>query len=301
MSRFYLGLVVLAPAAAAAPAALGQAQFASGVPQFVEGDFRTFTGTHYTATGAALGAPSPVVGADTAFAGVLSPFNSHYDTGELVGFGRGGGITLEFARPAAVTGAPQVGVFTNAALVDADYPAGSAGATARTYAADEYGERTAVVEVASDPSDFRSLGRVVFNAPTNAFADATGPYQYPTPSASPTADFATPFTRPLSAFDGKDFAGALEVLGGSAGGTWLSVPLDLGLDEIRYVRLSDPKWLLADGRLVDEQPSRYLSDPSFIKPADLFVDAAVLVPEPAGVAWAFVAAGAAMLRRRRRS
>ena len=299
MSSFRFGFLVLAPIAAAAPAAWGQAQFASGVPQFAEGDFRTFAGTHYTTTGAALGAPSPVVGAETAFAGVLSPFNSHYETDELVAFGRGGSLTLQFAQPVAVTGAPQIGIFTSAALVDAAFPDGSAGPSARTYAADEYGERTAVVEVASDLADFRSIGRVVFNAPTNAFADATGPYQYPPPAGSPTADFGAPFTRPLSAFDGKDYAGVLDVLKGSAGGTWVSVPLDLGLDQVRYVRLSDPKWLLEDGRLVDEQQSRYFPDPPFIKPADLFVDAAVLVPEPAGVVWV-LALGISALRRRRR-
>lgn len=299
MSPFRIGWVVLAPLAAAAPAASGEAQFASGVPQFVEGNFRTFTGTHYTTTGAALGAPSPVVGADTAFAGILSPFNSHYDTDELVGFGRGGSITLQFAQPVVVTGTPQIGIFTNAALVDAAFPEGSAGPAATTYAADEYGERTAVVEVASNPSDFRSLGRFVFNAPTNAFSDATGPYQYPPPAASPTAEFSTPFTQPLSAFNGKDFPRVLDVFDGSAGGTWLSVPLGLGLNEIRYVRLSDPKWLLDDGRLVDEQQSRYFPDPPFIKPADLFVDAAVLVPEPAGALWVLLL-GATVLRRRRR-
>lgn len=298
MSPLQLGLVIVAPLAAAAPPAAGQAQFASGVPQFVEGDFRTFTGTHYTTTDAALGAPSPVVGAETAFAGILSPFNPHYETDELVGFGRGGSITLSFAQPVAVTGAPQIGIFTNAALVDAAFPEGSAGTVAKTYAADEYGERTAVVEVASDLSNFRSLGRIAFNAPTNTFADASSPYQYPPPSASPTADFAAPFTQPLSAFNGKDFSGVLDVLAGSAGGTWLTVPVELGLNQVQYVRMSDPRWLLEDGRLVDEQQSRYFPDPPFIKPADLFVDAAVLVPEPAGVVWVLASAGA--LRRRRR-
>jgi hypothetical protein len=296
MRRFTAGLLVLFPAVAG-PSVASAAQFASGVPQFVEGDFKTFTGAHYANTGAALGAPSPVVGADTAFAGILSPFNSHYSTNELVGFGRGGSLTLEFGQAVPVTGTPQIGIFTNTALVDAAYPAGSADAVAKTYAADEYGERTAVVEVASSPSDFRSLGRVVFNAPTNFFADATGPYQFPAPGAA--ADFDKPFTQPLSAFNGKDFAGILGVLDGSAGGTWLSVPLGLGLDEIRYVRLSDTKWLLPDGSLADQLQSAYFPDPPFIKPADLFVDAAVLVPEPSGMLW--VAVGALALRRRRRA
>ena len=300
MSRFRWAVAALAPLVAGAPGAFGAVQFASGVSQYTEGDFRTVPGTHYTNVGAALGAPSSVVGAETAFAGILSPFNSHYETDQLVGFGRGGTITLRFAQPVAVTGGPQVGVFTNAALVDAAFPAGATGPTARTYAADEYGERTAVVEVASDPSDFRALGRFVFNAPTNAFADASDAYEFPPPAASPTADFGRPFTQPLSAFNGRDFAGVLDVLGGSAGGTWVSIPLDLGLNQVQYVRLSDTKWLLPDGRLVNEQQSAYFPDPPFIKPADLFVDAVVLVPEPSGAASLLLAAGAVVLRRRRR-
>lgn len=295
MFRFARGLLVLIPVAA--PSVVAAAQFASGVPQFAEGNFKTFTDAHYTNTAAALGMPSPVVGAETAFAGILSPFNSHYETDELLGFGRGGSVTLEFAQPMAVTGGPQIGIFTNAALVDAAFPAGNAGAAAKTYAADEYGERTAVVEVAGNSGSFVSLGRVVFNAPTNLFADATDPYQFPPPAAAPTASFDSPFTQPLSAFNGRDFAGVLDVLDGSAGGTWLTVPLDLGLTDIRYVRLGDTKWLRPDGTLADELQSAYFPDPPFIKPADLFIDAAVLVPEPAGLLW--VALGAAALRRRR--
>ena len=200
-----------------------------------------------------------------------------------------------------VTGTPQVGVFTNAALVDTAFPSGAAGAVAATYAADEYGERTAVVEVASDLSDFRSLGRFVFDSPTNAFANATDPYQFPTPSPAVPADFSRPFTRPLSDFDGQNFAGVLDLLDGSAGGTWVSIPLDLGLAEVRYVRLSDTKWLLPDGTLADERASAYFPEAPFVKPADLFLDAAVLVPEPAGALWLGLACGTALLRRRRRA
>ena len=297
MRPFIPGVVVLSCAVAAeAPA-----QFVQSVPEYVEGDFRTFTGTRYPDTGAALGAPSPVVGAEQAFAGVLSPFNPHYETDELLGLGLGGRITLDFGSAVPVTGGPQVGIFTNAALVDTAFPTGSPGAVAETYAADEYGERTAVVGVASDLSDFRSLGRFVFNAPTNAFANAADPYQFPPPNPAVPADFSRPFTRPLSDFNGKDFAGVLDVLGGSAGGTWVSVPLELGLNEIRYVRLSDTKWLLPDGTLVDQRQSAYFPDPPFIKPADLFLDAAVLVPEPTGALWLALACGAVGLRRHRRA
>ena len=302
MVRVTSGVVVVAVSAVAgalAPSA-APAQFVQSVPEYVEGNFRTFTGTRYPDTNAVLGAPSPVVGAETAFAGVLSPFNPHYETDELLGLGLGGRISLDFGRAVPVTGGPQVGIFTNAALVDAGFPTGSPGAAAKTYAADEYGERTAVVEVASDPSDFRSLGRFVFNAPTNAFANAADPYQFPPPNPAGPADFTRPFTRPLSDFNGKDFAGVLDVLGGSAGGTWVSVPLDLGLTEVRYVRLSDTKWLLPDGTFADERQSAYFPDPPFIKPADLFLDAAVLVPEPAGALWLALACGAVVLRRRRR-
>jgi hypothetical protein len=273
--------------------------FASSVTDYAEGTFLTVAGEHYTQTSAAIGKPSPIVGAGTAFAGILSPFNSHYEQDQLVGFGLGGHITLQFPQAVAVTGSPQIGIFTSAAFVDQDYPNGNTGANAHTGATDEYGaERTAIIEVAKSPNDFRSLGRIVLYDTTNYFATATGPFQYPPPDPAQLASFDQPFSGSPSDFNNKNFAGVLSQLNGSAGGTWLSIPGALGLDAIQYVRISDPKWKLPDGTLVDTRASVYFPPPDeFIKPADVFLDGAVLIPEPTSIA---VIGVALMLLRRTR-
>ncbi|CAN5670967.1 hypothetical protein BH09PLA1_BH09PLA1_26210 [soil metagenome] len=272
--------------------------FVSAVPSYSEGSFATVGGSHFTTTSAALNKPGPIVGAGSGFDGVLTPFNSHFEVDHLVAFGLGGNITLQFPTAMGVTGTPQIGIFTNAAFVDANYPNGFAGATATTGAMDEYGaERTARVEVAKTPGDFRSLGRVVFDDPSNYYANANGPYQYPAPDPATLASFDQSFAASPSDFNNKDFAGVMSVLDGSAGGTWLTIPLALGLDQVQYVRLSDPKWKLPDGSLVDLRPSQYFPPPNeFIKPADLFIDGAVLIPEPGCLALAATAILAASRR-----
>lgn len=273
-------------------------EFVSAVPDYTEGTFATVGGTHYTDTSGAVGQPSPIVGAGTAFAGILSPFEAHYQTDQLVAIGRGGTITLQFAQPMAVTGSPQIGIFTKISLLDMDYPNGSAGAVATTDAMGEFGaERTAVVEVASHANDFHSLGRVFFDDPTNYYANATSPYQFPSPSPAQLASFDKPFIGSPSDFNNDSFSGILSQLDGSAGGTWISVPTNLGLSDIQFVRLSDPLWRLPDGTLVDQRESIYFPPPNaFVKPADLFVDGAVLIPEPAALAT--FALLALVLRRR---
>src|SRR3712207_7869502 len=58
------------------------------------------------------------------------------------------------------------------------------------------------------------------------------------------------------------------------------------LSEINYVRFSDPLWLLPDGTFAETRTSVY--DSSYVKPADLFIDAVSGVPEPAGLAMLFL-------------
>jgi hypothetical protein len=257
------------------------------------------SGEQYTDTNAVIGQPQPLVGAGTAFVGVLTPFNAHYEQDNLAAFGLGGNITLQFAQPMSVTGTPQIGIFTAASFVDEDYPNGSTGTTATTAAMDEFGaERSAIVEVASHTGVFQSLGRFVFANPTNYYANATDPYQYPAPSPAVAADFSKPFTGSPSSFNGDSFSDVLTELNGSAGGNWISVPTNLGLSDIEYVRLSDPEWEMPDGTLVDDLPSVYFPPPDqFTKPADLFLNGAVLIPEPASIALGCVAILG--LRRRR--
>jgi hypothetical protein len=246
----------------------------------------------------ALGPPPAVVSPGTAFAGVHSPFNAAFAEEDLVVFGRGGSITLQLATPVAVGAGPEVGVFTSAGLPDQDFPNGLAADPARTFAFEEYGaERTAVVEVAQTPGNFVSVGRVTFDIPTNYYANATSPYQFPPPDPAVVADFGTPYTGGLAAFSGKTYAQIREILDGSAGGTWVDVRAGAGVSQVNFVRFSDPLWRLPDGTLAETRTSGF--DPSFVKPADLFVDAVSGVPEPArGVVVAL--AGAGLLGRRRR-
>jgi len=273
------------------------ADFASSVTGFSEGSFATVSGTHYNNLAGAVGKPSPIVGNGTAFPGVLSPYEAHYQTPELTAFGRGGSITLQFPQALPVSGTPQIGIFTKLSLVDPAFD--PTPTTADTDQMDEFGaERTAIVEVASNPNDFRSLGRVVFDDPTNYFANATNPYQFPAPDPAQLADFNKPFAGKPSDFDGADFAGVLAKLNGSAGGTWVSIPVNLGLSSVQYLRLSDPMWQLPDNSLVSDRPSKYFPAPNeFIKPADLFVDGAVLILEPGMVG--LIVFASLMLRRKR--
>ncbi|MBC8108040.1 MAG: hypothetical protein H7Z14_15740 [Anaerolineae bacterium] len=271
--------------------------FVSAVPNYNQGTFATVGGATYTTIASALGKPAPIVGAGSGFDGVLSPFNSHFEVDDLIAFGLGGDITLRFPSAIPVTGTPQIGIITNATFVDANYPNGATGGTTTTSAMDEFGaERTAIVEVAKSGGDFVSLGRIVIDDPANYYANATNPYQFPAPDPATLASFDQPFAGSPSDFDNKDFAGVLGVLNGSAGGTWLTIPLALGLDEVQFVRLSDPKWKMPTGLLVDTRPSLYF--PNFNKPADLFIDGAVLIPEPGGIA--LIVLTIPLLRRRSR-
>ena len=290
-------IVATASCALAISPRAGAAQFATSAPQYTMGNVYTASGAVFGNPATALGAPAPVVGASTAFAGVLSPFNAHYETDQLVAIGRGGSITLQFASPVPVTADREIGVFTSASFIDADYPNGTVPTPAQSAATVEYGaRRTALVEVASPSGSFVPVGRVVFDTPTNYYANATNPYQYPPPANPVVADFSHPFTGNLASLAGRTFAQLLQGLGGSAGGTWIDVPQELGLSRIESVRFSDPLWLLPDGTTVETRTSIY--DANFVKPADLFIDAVSGVPEPAGLT--LVVLGGVMIRRRRR-
>ena len=260
----------------------GAAQFATSAPQYTMGNVYTASGVMFNEPSAALGAPGAIVGASTAYAGVLSPFNAHYERDQLVAIGRGGSIVLEFASAIPVTGEREIGVFTSASFIDADYPNGAVPTPAQSAASAEYGaRRTAVVEVAGPSGGFVSLGRVIFDNPANYYANASGPYQYPPPASPVMADFGRPFTAEVSALGGQNFSQLLQTLNGSAGGTWVDVPENLGISQVRAVRFSDPLWMLPNGTTVETRTSIY--DPSFVKPADLFIDAVSGVPEPVGV------------------
>ena len=244
---------------------------------------------------AALNAPAPWMGVSIGWPALLNPFSPQFDADQIVGIGQGGSLTLELAKPVSVTGTPQIGVITSSGLFDTTF-FGDTGNPPHTFASFEYGaQRSAKVEVADVVGNFKSLGQIVFENPANFYTNLSGPYAFMAPVPPTLADFAKPFTGTLADFAGKSFDEVLSVLDGSGGGQWLTVPADLGLAEVRFIRFSEPMWLLADGSHGVDAVSIY--DGSR-KPADFFIDAIVAVPEP-GSAAMLLLAGMTMLRRRR--
>jgi hypothetical protein len=281
-------------------AGVASAEFVSSVQSFNQGTVNfANAASQYNTPAAALGEPSRI-----AFSPV-SPFNPPFEESQLVAVGVGGSIVLELSSPVPVGGAStvHVGVFTGAGLNDPSF-GGQAESPARTFAGAEYAaDRTAVIEVASVLGDFKPLGRMTLANPTQAFANQSTPYDFPTPPLN--SDFDKPFTGDLSSFNGLNAPQISALLAGSAGGNWIDVPAGVAsqLSEIRYVRISDPMWrVIADGSLVMQRQSN--SDPlgngqPFFKNADVFLDGVnVVVPEPAGVA--VLAMGTLALVRRRR-
>ena len=287
---------LLAAATVTAIAGTASAEFATAVQSFNQGTVAfAGSGSTYSDATKATGQPNRITGF-----GPVTTFNPPYEPSEIVAVGLGGQITLELPAAVPVTpGSLQVGIFHAAGLNDPSFSS-QAESPARTFAGREFGaDRTAVVEVADVLGNFKSLGRVVFTQSTQGFANQTDGYSYPT---SPVpSDFNKPFAGSLSSYNGLNQAQITELLDGSAGGTWLDLTPEVAgeIGEIRYVRISDPKWQVIGGGLEDSRVSSY--DPTFSKPADLFVDGVNVIPEPAtlGVVVAAVVILASGGRRRR--
>src|SRR5690606_30324209 len=147
---------------------------------------------------------------------------------QMSGIGVGGSITFGFDAPISLTDQREIGIFTNSSLFDSNYPNGSASTPARTLNQDFYTARpSAKIEVATVADDFHDLGRFILDLPSNYFANATSPYQFPAPVSPVVADFGKPFDGSLDDFDGDDFASVLSNFNESAGGTWIDVPANL--------------------------------------------------------------------------
>ncbi len=183
----------------------------------------------------ALGAPERFTG-EGSWPGAVTPFNPPFASDEIVSVGEGGQLTLRlshYAIPQA--GGPEIGVFTNAGLIDVDYPNGRAATPAGAFGVD-----SAVVEVSADGSAWVGLGEVTFDMPTNGYTDLTlGASSTPGSAAS---DFQQPFTATLADFDGLAYYDAggpdmLDLLAGTGGGTWLDIS-GTGLAQVGYVRFS---------------------------------------------------------------
>lgn len=292
MRRFLLGGIVAIPLMTGSALA---ANFVASVTSHVPGSVFVASGDTYNNTSAVVGKPGGIVDPTSAWASALTPFSPHYTTDELLAVGLGGSVTLQFQTPVPVNGQTKVAVYTNAGMFDSPFGAGKSlnNHTATHY---EYGaERTALVEVGDANGNFVSLGRVIFDDPSNYYANATDPYQFPAPTNPQVADYEKPYDGTTS-LAGLSLSQILSAFNGSAGGTWITVPADIGLASITQMRLSGTQWRLDDGTLVDERTSIY--DDEYTKPADLFIDAAVAVPEPATLAL-MGSAGLMVLRRRR--
>jgi hypothetical protein len=196
----------------------------------------------YNSLAAPLGASASTNGSNP-FEGVISPFNPPYKTSDLLSIGETGHLTLRLSNyvlPQA--GSREIGVFTNVGLADADYPNGQADAGPFTFGFD-----SALVEVSENGTTWASLGNVTFDIPANAYTDLTDPFSLTNGSAP--ADFQQPFAGSLSDFANKTYAGAspniLELLAGSAGGTWLDISA-AGLAQVGFIRFTVPENLAAN-------------------------------------------------------
>ena len=270
---------ILIPAATLAVATSSAALadgFATSVVDYAPG---SLTSADYDNPAAALGG----LNADTGF-GLTNPFNPVFASDDLVEVGVGGSLTVQLASPASTNGFG-LGIHAGVGLVDQDNDFANndalTGDPVYTFDTDPLfgsGPRAAVVSVSDDGSTFVSLGRVEFLVPTNVDAGAAGPLDpAPTGDLVDPADVFKPFVADLQDFANRDFAGVLDLLDGSAGGTWLDLS-GTGLDEVNFVRFDG----VADGER-------------------FFLDAVVsvsAVPEPT----AFAASGllvSLLLRRRR--
>jgi hypothetical protein len=242
----------------------------------------------FDVTASVLGEPSRFTD-DPFFASVVSPFSSPYKRTQLLSVGESGQATLRLSNYAvAQAGGNEIGVFAHASIIDAAYPNGDAGPATAAFGID-----SAIVELSADGVDWVSLGEVSFSNPTNGYSDATNPYAA-TPGSVLT-DFQQPFTGSLASFDGlKHYdAGAtdiLDVLAGSGGGTWLSIPA--GLAQAGFIRFS----VADDGN--DAVGLNFELDAVSVSHAAV---GAATVPEPAtGLLLFALLFGAPLLRRRER-
>ena len=218
----------------------------------------------YQDPAAALGKPNPVSGMF-----LLTPFNAAFQPSDMVGVGPGGSLTLKLSDPVSVGPGRELGVHAGVNLADMSVPNGQNRSPASTF-----NFRAADVAVSADGDDWVDLGSFTFNLPTNYYdqgvttpggQSAAGPNTH-------EADFGKPFKGTLSDFDGKNWAGTLAVLDGSAGGTWLDVTPDQ-IGQFQYVRFTP-----GTGQI-------------------MFVDAVAAVPEPAAGGVAALAVAGLLLGR----
>ncbi len=191
---------------------------------------------------AALGEPERSTG-DGLFPSVVSPFSPPFLRTELVSIGEGGQLTLQLSHFAiSQADQPEIGVFTNAGLADADGDFNNPNARASGIPVSRFGVDPAVVEVSADGLAWFSLGEIDFGIPSNGFADQVNPF-----AAAPgdvPADFHEPFVHSPSDFAelphfDAEHPDILGLFAGSGGGTWLDLS-PAQLDRVGFLRFSVP-------------------------------------------------------------
>jgi hypothetical protein len=229
----------------------------------------------YTNSSAALGMPTienPASPPWTPTPTPITPFESPYTSGQLVGLGSGGSLTVYFADPIHNYAGNPFGrdfvVYGGLALTDFDWPNGvSDGSVFGALGGDTR------ISVSQDGVTFYQLNPSLAPATEAGLpTDAAGVFGQPVNPALKPADFA-----------GKNLSEIRALYGGSAGGTGY-----------------DLAWALdGQGQSVD------LAEASYVRLEVLSgqtkIDAIVAAPEPS--VWALGAVGAALLwwQRRRQS
>ncbi len=225
-----------------APLPESVAAFADRVIAFESGTTATvtFDGQPFNQTESALGAPESFTGENTEFASVVSPFNPPFLTDQIVSIGENGHVTLRLSHYAIpADNGPEIGVFTNAGLVETDFPNGQAAETILPNdGVTSFGMDQAVVEVSENGTHFVTLNGglpILFDIPTNGFTDTVSPFD--TMPGSVKSDPFKPFLGRLSEFNGLNYGQMLSLLDSSAGGTWLDIS-ETGLSRVGFIRFS---------------------------------------------------------------
>jgi hypothetical protein len=199
----------------------------------------------FTTPSAVLGPASPLTGENPAasnyfgFPNILSPFSPAYQGDEIVQIGEGGHLVVELSRFALVGAGREIGIFSNAGLIDTSYPNGQ-----NTIPATWFGGGSANISVSADNITWVPLGSRDFKTPTVYFSNA-GPYDTAPPPSPQTSDFGAPFPGPFSCFDGADWTKTRNCFfdsptaGYSAGGDWLDLSSS-GLSRVAYIRFDIP-------------------------------------------------------------
>jgi hypothetical protein len=262
VSSILFAAIAVVTAATTVPARAA-AIFASSYTSYTPGS----VSASYQDPASALGKPNPVSGLYA-----LTPFNGAFQPSDLTGIGPGGSLTLKLSDPVTVGPGRELGIHAGVNLADASVPNGQNRNPASTF-----NFRAADVAVSADGTNWVDLGSFTFDLPTNFYDQGvtTPGAQTSVGADAHEADFGKPFDGTLHDFDGKNWAGTLGVLDGSAGGKWLDVTPDQ-IAQFQYVRFS-----VGAGQI-------------------MFLDAVAAVPEPAGIGVVGVFAAGLLLAGRRR-